>query len=171
MRIPPFYRYMKLMRFGAVFLCGMVVGAAVYNGMYHYQFNQLTTIRSELLTQIGQQEEEIKALEKYKHRETIIRKLQIYILDHPNKPIDIQIENELKEKIRDDLNSLVGRSISKINSDAILIQQILRNKIYQVPHGEQYAVQIRTMLANDGLLQIWVEAVAKTNPPLGNMLQ
>ncbi|WP_144027250.1 hypothetical protein [Paenibacillus selenitireducens] len=146
-------------------MCGMIVGAAVYNSIFHFQVNQLTTIRSELLTQIGQQEEEIKSLSKYKNKQTIIRTLQLFILDDPDTPIDTHSENELKRKIKTDLDGLIGRDIYKINSDAILTQKLLKNKTYQDSRGQEYNVQIRTMLANDGILQIWIDAKAKTDRP------
>lgn len=165
MRVPPFRRYRSFLHSGAVFLCGMIVGAAVYNSFFHFQVNQLTTIRSELIAQIGQQDEEIKSLNRYKNKQTIIRNLQLFILDNPDHPIDTHIENELKEAIKKDLVGLIGRDIYKINSDAILIQKLLKNKIYQDSRGQDYAVQIRTMLANDGILQIWIEAKAKTDRP------
>ncbi|OPA80874.1 hypothetical protein BVG16_00550 [Paenibacillus selenitireducens] len=165
MRVPPFHRYSSFLRSGAIFLCGMIVGAAVYNSIFHFQVNQLTTIRSELLTQIGQQEEEIKSLSKYKNKQTIIRTLQLFILDDPDTPIDTHSENELKRKIKTDLDGLIGRDIYKINSDAILTQKLLKNKTYQDSRGQEYNVQIRTMLANDGILQIWIDAKAKTDRP------
>ncbi|WP_018756087.1 hypothetical protein [Paenibacillus terrigena] len=160
MRVPPFSRYRHLMRFVAIFLCGMIVGSAVYNGFFHLQFTHLTNINSDLRAQIEQYKDDIEALNKYKNQHTSIRKIQVYIIKQANEKdqIDLEIENELKKQIREDLQIFLGRDMFKISSDAKFASELIKHKVYKDIHDQDFKIQIRTMLVNDGLLQIWVDA-------------
>ncbi len=55
-----------------------------------------------------------------------------------------------------DLEPMRGRSMFDIDTDGKLARLLLDGKIYIVREKE-YAVNIRTMLVMEGVLQIWVE--------------
>lgn len=163
MRVPPFERYRGGLRGAAVFACGMIVGAAIYNGIFQFQVSQLDTINSDLKTQIKQHEEEIESLKQYKNQHTVIHNIQIYI-EHPDEKdeLDPITENEIKLRLKKDLNIFRGRNIFKINNDANFARHLIEGKIYTSIQDKDFKISIKTMLVNDGLLQIWVEAAPYT---------
>ncbi len=161
MRVPPFSRYRHLMHSFAIFLCGMIVGSAVYNGFFHLQMTQLTNKISDLQAENDQYKKDISSLNsKFKNQHTSIRNIQIFIIEKANDKdkLDPEIENELKKKIRDDLEVFIGRDMFKISQDARFASELLKDKVYKDIHDQDFKIQIRTMLVNNGLLQIWVDA-------------
>lgn len=62
MRLPPFDRYRRFSQIAAVFVLGMIVGAALYNAIYHMGYNILWVNNQALRLEIEQNRKDILTL-------------------------------------------------------------------------------------------------------------
>lgn len=58
-------------------MLGIVVGAVIYNGIYHVGYNVLWLQNQDLRVDIEQYQEDIKTLKKYNNTSTVIREIKI----------------------------------------------------------------------------------------------
>ncbi|MEI2393724.1 hypothetical protein [Paenibacillus phytohabitans] len=160
MRLPPFHRYRRFSQIAAVFVLGMIVGAVVYNAIYHMGYNVLWLSNQELRIQIEEYRDDIDTLKKYNNTSTVIREIKVRTEDSKAKEgtavLDTVTVKEILRKLVSDLEPMRGRSMFEIDSDGKLARLLLDGKIYIVREKE-YTVKIRTMLVMEGVLQIWVE--------------
>lgn len=160
MRLPPFHRYRRFSQIAAVFVLGMIVGAVVYNAIYHMGYNVLWLSNQELRIQIEEYRNDIDTLKKYNKTSTVIREIKVRTEDSKVKEgtavLDTVTVKEILRKLVSDLEPMRGRSMFEIDSDGKLARLLLDGKIYIVREKE-YTVRIRTMLVMEGVLQIWVE--------------
>lgn len=160
MRLPPFHRYRRFSQIAAVFVLGMIVGAVVYNAIYHMGYNVLWLSNQELRIQIEEYRNDIDTLKKYNNTSTVIREIKVRTEDSKVKEgtavLDTVTVKEILRKLVSDLEPMRGRSMFEIDSDGKLARLLLDGKIYIVREKE-YTVKIRTMLVMEGVLQIWVE--------------
>lgn len=155
MRVPDFKRYRGFMHSLAFFVCGMIVGAAVFNAMVLDQTNRIMTQNYEIKEQLDLAENQLLA----NRQVTVIRSIIVFVLkpDDGKPALDAVSEVQLKKAIQKDLSILIGRSVYKIGSDAELVRTLLEGKIYTDIGGKDLLVSIRTMLAADSVLQVWVD--------------
>lgn len=155
MRVPDFKRYRGFMHTLAFFVCGMIVGAAVFNAMILDQTNRIMTQNYQVKEQLELAEKQLLA----NRQVTVIRSIIVFILkpEDGKSTLDAVSEVELKKAIEKDLSILIGRSVYKIGSDAQLVRTLLEGKVYTDIGGKDLTVNIRTMLAADSVLQVWVE--------------
>ncbi|MBB6635917.1 hypothetical protein [Cohnella thailandensis] len=155
MRVPDFKRYRKGMHSMAFFLCGMIVGAAIFNSMVADQSHRIIEQNYDLKEQLTLTEAQLKANKQV----TKIREIVAFVLEPEGKPpVDKVAEAELKKKVEKDLSILIGNSIYDIGSDAELVRKLINGKVYTDVKSKNYSVSIRTMLLADSVLQVWVEA-------------
>lgn len=147
-----FKRFMQLV---AVFLLGMVAGSIVYNMIYQTSYNKLWVENKDLQIQLFQAEEDNKTLKKYRKHSTVIKEIQIRV-EERDPPLDTLAVKEVVQQLHGELEVLRGRSIFEIDSDAKMARTLLNRKIYLVREKE-YAIQVKTMLVSDGVLQVWVD--------------
>ncbi len=164
MRVPSFERFQRISAAGAYFVCGMVVGAAVWSGLASESFNQVMLKNIELTQQIDSYKEDISQLKSNSDRESVIKSIVVFIEEPPNEePVDVVTEQELKKRVKQDLNGFRGRRVYSIGEDAPFARTLLQNKIYSIGDAE-YTVKINTMLVADRVLQVWVEADVYLRP-------
>ncbi|MNW59228.1 hypothetical protein D3C74_371360 [compost metagenome] len=160
MRVPPFQRYRRFSQISAVFVLGMVVGAVIYNAIFHAGYNVLWLTNQELRLQIEQYRKDIKTLKKYNNTSTVIREIKLRTENSRNEEGSASLDpvslKEIISQMSSDLEPMRGRSMFDIDTDGKLARLLLDGKIYIVREKE-YAVKIRTMLVMEGVLQIWVE--------------
>lgn len=156
MRVPSFERFQRFSALGACFVCGMVVGAAVWTGLASESYNQVILENMELTQQIENYKEDIEQLKNNPSRESIIKSIIVFV-EEKDPPIDVVTEQELKKRVKQDLNGFRGRRVYDIGQDAPFARTMLQNKIYAIRDSE-YTVRITTMLVADGVLQVWVAA-------------
>jgi hypothetical protein len=165
MRVPPFDRFQGLMTRAAFFVCGLVVGSAVYSGLQNDQFDRVITRNKQLERQLDDYQKDMKRLQQVRRKETAITSVVPYIKEAAGKPrLDAMTELELKKRLKADLSIFVGRSIYMIGSDSEFARSLLGNKIYDDIGGKSYEIAVKTMLVVDGVLQVWVEAKVHLNP-------
>lgn len=158
MRVPSFDRFQKIAQATAFFVCGMVVGSAVYGGLENDQMNRVILENYKLRDQLNSARDDLEQAEKIRNQ-NVIRNIVVYIEEPPNKAkLDILTETELKRRLKEDLLIFVGRSIYNIDSDALFARKLLQKKIYDNIQDKDYVVSVKTVLVVEGKLQVWVEA-------------
>ncbi|WP_313641470.1 hypothetical protein [Paenibacillus sp.] len=159
MRVPPFSRFRRFTQISAIFVLGIVVGAVIYNAIYHVGYNVLWLDNYDLRVQIEQYQKDIQTLKKYNNTSTVIREIKIRSEeskskeDNPLDPVTVKI---IISQMGSDLEPMRGRSMFDIDTDSKLVRLLLDGKLYIV-RDKEYSVKIRTMLVMEGVLQIWVE--------------
>ncbi|MCC3375910.1 hypothetical protein [Cohnella sp. REN36] len=161
MRVPSFERYRGSMQAIAFFLCGLIVGAAVYSALVLDQSNRIVQQNYELKEQVELIRQELERPQK--PQEAAFTSLVLYLVDPVDKskeepPLDTVTEKELKKRLRDDLHIFLGRKIYDIGSDAQLARSLIEGRVYPDIEKKDYIVSIRTVLAVDRRLTVWVEA-------------
>lgn len=165
MRVPSFERFQRFAAAGAFFVCGMVVGAAVWSGLANEQYNQVVLENMKLNQQIETYQEDLNRIRDDSNKLSTIRRIAVFVEGPKDKPpLDAVTENELKKRVKNDLDGFRGRSVYQIGKDAQFARSIFENKIYSGIGEEDYEVKITTMLAADGVLQVWVVAQIHLRP-------
>jgi hypothetical protein len=169
MRVPQFERYARLSQGAALLVVGAIIGAIVYHSIFFLNFEALKNTVIDLEDKLSQNEKDIQRLTQFKKQHTIIKSIlpimeEDVIAADGNTKIDELTERVLKEKIREELDVLVGRSIYDIDSDAKLARQILARKQYKVLEKE-YTIEIKTILVADNVLQVWFKAREQNQTP------
>lgn len=147
-----FKRFMQLF---AVFVLGIVAGSIIYNIVFQKSYNKLWIENKDLQIQLYQAEEDNKTLKKYQKRSTVIKEIQVRV-EERDPPLDALAVKEVVQQLHEELEVLRGRSIFEIDSDAKMARTLLNRKIYAVREKE-YAIQVKTMLVSEGVLQVWVD--------------
>jgi len=158
-RIPSFDRFQKFMQVMAFFVCGMIVGSAVYSALKNNIVDQIILENYELKEQADSLRKDLEMAHQVR-KENVIRSIVAIFIHEPNdaETVDILTEKELKKRLKEDLDIFIGRSIYMINTDSTFARKLLNTKVYDQIEGQNYDVTIRTMLVVDGVLQVWVEA-------------
>lgn len=165
MRVPSFERFQRLSAAGAFFVSGMVVGAALWSGLAHEQFNQVVLENIELKQQVETYQEDLDRIKDDSAKQSTIRRITVFVENVNDKtPLDAIAENELKKRVKNDLDGFRGRSVYQIGKDAQFARSIFENKLYSGIGDDDYEVRITTMLAADGVLQVWVVAQIHLQP-------
>lgn len=167
MRVPSFHRFQRFMQIAAFFVCGMIVGSAVYNGLKNHIVNELMMKNIELQDQLATMRMDLQRSQQLR-KENVIQSIVIYIDDEHGETgtMDIVTATELKKRLKADLNDFLGRSIYVINTDAKFARKLLESKVYDHVEDKNYRVTLKTMLLVDRVLQVWAEA--KPVPVLPN---
>lgn len=158
-RVPPFSRFRRFTQISAIFMLGIVVGAVIYNAIFHVGYNVLWLQNQDLRVEIEQYQEDIKTLKKYNNTSTVIREIKIRSEESKSKednPLDPVTVKLILSQMGSDLEPMRGRSMFDIDTDSKLVRLLLDGKLYIV-RDKEYSVKIRTMLVMEGVLQIWVE--------------
>jgi len=165
MRVPSFERFQRLSAAGAFFVCGMIVGAAIWSGLAQAQYSEIVRKNMELTQQNDTYQEDLNRIKDDSSKLTTIRRITVYVENPQDKPpLDAIAENELKKRVKNDLDGFRGRSVYQIGKDAQFARSIFENKLYSGIGDDDYEVRITTMLAADGVLQVWVAAEVHLRP-------
>ncbi|MBD2872908.1 hypothetical protein [Paenibacillus arenilitoris] len=170
MRVPPFDRYVRVMRMTGILVLGMIIGAAVYNSFYLAKTEALITLKSDLEVKLEQYEKDIKSLNEFKNQHTVIKSVKPRIEEEAGQntgrpKLDSVTEAELIKRIRDDLGSFLGLSIYEIDSDARLARRLLERKVYSDVYGKDYRIEVKTILLAGNVMQVWVQVRYYAKPP------
>jgi hypothetical protein len=158
MRIPTFERFQRFMQVTAFFVCGMIVGSAVYSALENDRVNQIIQDNYKLQDELDTIKKDLDYVQQ-RSKENVIRNIVLFIEEPQGKPVlDIVTQKELKKRLKEDLKIFIGRSIYKIGSESQLARKLLEQKIYDHIGDQDYEVSVKTMLVVDGDLQVWVEA-------------
>lgn len=165
MRVPQFNRFVKSMYTLGVFTLGIIVGIALFNGVYHYQLNSLYVQIGDLGSTIDEKQREIDQLNLFKDKHTVIQTIHVYIEDEKltgGLELDARTQTELKRRIVTDLGVFLGRSIYEIDSEAKMARVLLDRKLYLNVFEKDYSMEVKTMLVVDNQLKVWVKVSRHT---------
>src|ERR1700754_3328756 len=79
MRVPQFARYKRFVQAASVFFLGVVAGAILFNGLYHFQLDAVHHTIDELNSLIEERDHDIKQLGEFKNQHTVIKTIRTYI--------------------------------------------------------------------------------------------
>lgn len=165
MRVPPFDRFRRLMQIAAFFLCGMIVGSAVYSALMNDQYDRVIEKNHLLEQQIDSLTQSLNNEQKIR-KSSVIKNIVPYIVTAPGEPeLGVLTETEIKKRLKADLDIFLGRSIYNIDTDAPLVRKLLNKIVYEDIGDKEYEISIQTMLVADGVLQLWVRVDVKTPKP------
>lgn len=164
MRVPSFDRFRRLMQVAAFFVCGMIVGSAVYSALMNDQYDLVIVENRLLRQQLDAIAESLKKEEKIR-KTNVIKNIVPYVVVPSGTPeLDVLTETDIKKRLKSDLDIFLGRSIYNINTDASLARKLLNKIVYEFG-DKNYEVTVLTMLVADGELQVWVRVAVKTPKP------
>lgn len=149
-------KWIQAVRSSALIVLGMVFGAIIYNTVWHNRFNELWIMNQDLRLQLQQTQEDNKTLQQLNGRQTVIKKIKITAEQSSAQKIDAVDIKEIIRQLYTDIEVLRGRDIFEIDSDSRLVRTLLNRKIYTIREKE-YAIQIKTMLVMEHVLQVWIE--------------
>ncbi|WP_435921801.1 hypothetical protein [Paenibacillus sp. DYY-L-2] len=152
---PTLKGFKRFMQLAAVFMLGMIAGSIAFNVVYQTSYNKLWIENKDLQIQLYQAEEDNKTLKKYQKSSTVIKEIKIRV-EERDPPLDSLAVKEVVRQLHEELEVLRGRSMFEIDTDAKMARILLNKKIYAVRDNE-YAIQIKTMLVSEGVLQVWVD--------------
>lgn len=157
MRVPSFERLGRHMQVIAFFVCGMVVGSAVYSALQNEEVNRLMLENYKLTDQLLTTNKALEQIQELR-KGNVIQNIVPFIEEQGKSVIDVVTEKELKERLKKDLKIFIGRSIYKIGSESQLARNLLEQKIYDNIGDNNYTVSVKTILVVDGVMQVWVVA-------------
>jgi len=156
MRVPSFDRFQRFMQVTAFFVCGLIVGSAVFGALMNDQYDNVTQQNLLLKQQLAGIEKDLALSEKIR-KSNVIKSIVPYVIEQPGKPpLGVLTETEIKKRLRKDLDIFLGRSIYNIDTDAPLARKLLNKIIYEDIGDKDYDVSIQTMLVEGGVLHVWV---------------
>lgn len=158
MRMPFFSRFQRSMQLTAFFVCGLIVGSAVYSALENTVVDRALMDKYKLQYELESLKKDLKEIQQVR-KENVIRSIVPFI-EVPQGKIDLDIltVSELKKALKADLSIFIGRSIYTINTDAKFAERLLKERIYDDIGDRDYEVSVKTILVVDGVLQVWVVA-------------
>jgi hypothetical protein len=155
MRVPSWDRFSHYTQIIGVFICGIIVGFALFTAFEHNQINRLLEERSQLHIQNEELREEAQLSQTYKGKQ-IIRKISVKMEQSTSsKDINPITEEAIKKALEGDLAVFKGLSIYKIDTSAKMARLLLDDKRYTVDDND-YIIEIKTMLLVDKVLHVWI---------------
>ncbi|GIQ69864.1 hypothetical protein DUZ99_07220 [Xylanibacillus composti] len=158
MRVPPFSLWMHRIRLGAIFLCGAIVGAAVFMSIVQHNFHLILEDNSRLTEENNKLKSDIVDLEKHKNSQTVIRSIDVRIEAEPGaKPLEEVIQNRIRHHVWEKLRDIwVGQKISVLDSGAQHVKS-LYSQLIRDQDGKDYMVRISSLFVIYGELRVWIE--------------
>ncbi|MFC5531248.1 hypothetical protein [Cohnella yongneupensis] len=164
MRVPSFDRFRRFMQITAFFVCGMIVGSAVYSALMNDQYDLVIVENRLLRQQVDAMKESLKNEEKIRKTNVIKSIVPYVVVPLGNPELDVLTETDIKKRLKADLDIFLGRSIYNIGTDAPLARKLLNKIVYEIG-DKNYEMSVQTMLVSDGVLQVWVRVDVKTPKP------
>lgn len=161
MRIPPFYRYTSYMRRLAVFICGLIIGAAIYSSLQHHMYTILA-IRNEKLTQDNiQLELNLQQANRTKLRASSIATIQIEYeatATDRTRMIDELTTEEVEAKVRNHLRTMIGKSTSLLKEVPQVFYALVEEPSYRTSNGNTYKVRVKRFVLIQSELIVTITA-------------
>ncbi|MFD2613489.1 hypothetical protein [Paenibacillus gansuensis] len=155
MRVPSLDRFAKAVQMMSIFLCGVIVGCAVFNSFFHKQMEKLMATNNELWEANRELRDEVKISDTYKNKQVISKIVVRAENSKPTSEVKQIAQEQIKKKLQSELGILRGNSIYEIDRDAKIASLLLNKKRYTVEQKD-YEIEIKTMLLVDKVLHIWI---------------
>ncbi|WP_281885755.1 hypothetical protein [Paenibacillus sp. YYML68] len=158
MRVPSFEASQAYLRAIGLIIAGMVIGAALFLGIYNQRLNLMIEQNRELFTEKSRLEGEVSDLRKTKNQQTTINLLNVYIQPEEHSEIDKLTESELKRRIHAQLKPvIVGRKVSEFAAMPDVYEQMLIEKpLLGVLDKDYMVTSVKWIVLTQSELKIWV---------------
>jgi hypothetical protein len=156
--VPPFERYRGLLSGFGLLICGGVIGSAVFMSIFQHNFSILKMNNDRLAVENKRLTQDNLALTKFKNRQSVISKVDIHLAGYGNgtAALDKAVELALLDRIRSDLQVVVGQPLSAVTANPQLYQNLIDRKVYYNLYEKDYIVYLKTMLLSPSQLTVWV---------------
>ena len=158
MRVPPFERYVRFLSGFGLLLSGGVIGGALFMGLYQEGFTTLVLENERLRQENVQLSKDIDSLQKYKNRQSVVGKINVYVqkTGADSAPLEEFVETEVRSRVYNDLQVVTGQPLSAIANNPLMYQNLIDKKIYTGIHEKDYIVNLKTMMIQPGQLTVWI---------------
>jgi hypothetical protein len=157
MRVPQFEAYEKSFAGVGLFLVGLIVGCALFMSIYQSNFSLLSIQNQQMRIELGQLKETNRNLnlKDKKSTQPDIHSIKV-IFERKTEAskLDEVSENELRQKITQDLQFLNGTAIRKIKDEPLLYRNLLEGKTYHEIRERDYIINVRTLIVVDDELTV-----------------
>ncbi|MBM7555572.1 hypothetical protein [Halanaerobacter jeridensis] len=123
------------------FILGIILGSSIINLIIGLQLDQLLYEKKKLIAQVNNQQTKLNKLEKSlaQRKKPVIQNIKIEI----ETKLDKHTQQNLEEEIFNLLNSLIGREISKV--DTQLLGTTLENRIIKT-ENENFKLNLQWII-------------------------
>ncbi|WP_409345296.1 hypothetical protein [Paenibacillus sp. MBLB4367] len=156
MRIPVFQRYRRGLAGLGLFLCGMVVGSAVYMSMHQYSYSLVHAEKERLKVEKDDLQKNLENMNNVKNRQAYISSIDIVIEQNEKHPIDIKTEGEIIKSVRKDLSALRGKPVARVKEDLPIYRKLIDNKVYVGVFERDYMVEVKSVLVIQSELTFYI---------------
>lgn len=166
MRVPPFERLGVWTKGLGLFVCGMVVGSAVYMSLHHEMYTLLAIKNQKLQNQLDELTEQQKAQDKTRSRATYIGKIDVQFIQSsdPKHLIDEVTVQELETKVRSNLRGLSGKSAIILKEAPLAFYTLVEEPTYKTTSAIKYKVSVKMFVFYQSVLTVSVTAREDTSP-------
>jgi 6-pyruvoyl-tetrahydropterin synthase len=129
----------------ALFLSGMIVGAAVYMSVHQHNFHELYIMYQDVLAEKEKLQTEIKKMDNIKTSQNVIKSIDVRLLKNDADPeIDDVTLNEIEKAIYQDLKKFVGQKVSTfaVLEDTDTMSELLKRRYWI--KDKDYSVQLKS---------------------------
>jgi hypothetical protein len=141
-----------------LFICGGVIGSAVFMSIFQHNFSLLKMNNDRLAVENKRLTQDNLALTKFKNRQSVISKVDVKLAvsGDGDAALDKAVELGLLDRIRNDLQVVVGQPLSSVTANPQLYQKLIDRKVYYNIYEKDYIVYLKTMLLSPTQLTVWV---------------
>lgn len=155
MHIPPYYKRKEWQRFLAGTFVGAILAYAVFIYMYGQLYENWVEQNMDLRAELQELEASYEALEKnneeldqrYQQR-LMVSSIDIVIMNHETFRLDRFILQDLEEMIKEEVKEILGREVSSVTENHILLLRMIENKVYNI-EGSSYQAEVRHLFISE----------------------
>ncbi|MCR8643707.1 hypothetical protein NV379_13700 [Paenibacillus sp. N1-5-1-14] len=150
----------------SLFVCGGVVGAAVFMSTHQFNFDKLVTENDQLRRENKNITDDNDNLMKYQKNNSLIKLINVYYTNDSSEKLNESIQEELKKRVKNELKIIRGQRISSANRATPVYEKLISDKTFYNVFEKNYRVQVKFIELIGTELNVWFTAKeAPTNPP------
>ncbi|GIP33696.1 hypothetical protein [Paenibacillus sp. J2TS4] len=155
MRVPNFDRYLHWLARLGLFLAGMIIGSALFMGIYQQNFSLLANRNADLEQEIRVLQSEIETYSKNKKQAAYIGGVFVHLEE--GHELDDLSKVELERRVHRDLKIVSGKLVADFKKDPKLYMKLIE-KPYPGVYDKDYQVEVKTLMLVQSELRVWFEA-------------
>lgn len=159
MRVPPTEAYSGWFAGVGLFIAGMIVGAAMFLAVYQQNFSLVIQEYDKLKVEAEKLRDAVDTYQKNKNKQLYIGKIDVIVEPaRVDESLDPAVISELSKRIRTDLKSISGKSVSTIKEWPDLPARLIDGHVYRGVYEKDYTISVRRMFAVQTDLILYVAA-------------
>lgn len=160
MRVPTFRHFRHWAQHAGLFIAGMVVGAAVFMAAHQNVIN--FALEKERLLDLQMQliMKNIESRAQHEKKPLTINAISVHFEYGQKQDLPDLTRAELKLRIRNDLDVLLGKNINDITppiDNGTKVLKTLYERLHTNVNGKDYLARINSYVVIYGELRVWVE--------------